>query len=72
MTQVQSTLYKLDSRTLAWSSRMFHEMFSMPQPSGITVDGNTGDVEGTEDKPIFVPNVNEPEFDIFVAQSYGM
>lgn len=40
-------------------------MFSMPQA------GVSEDREGTETKPVHLPNVAEPEFDIFVSQAYG-
>ena len=44
---------------------MFSEMLSMPQA------GASEDWEGTETKPVYLPNVAEPEFDIFVLQAYG-
>jgi hypothetical protein len=47
---------------------MFEHMFSMPQPSV----SNAADADGTEERPIHIPNAAEPEFDLFVSQSYGM
>jgi hypothetical protein len=62
---VNETLYFLDAKTLSRTSVMFQEMFHMPMGRGI--DG----LEGTDEKPIVIPEVEEAEFDLFVAQAYG-
>jgi hypothetical protein len=62
-------LYKLDSKTLKQHSGMFRQMFAMPPAP---VSPHSGQAEGaSEDNPIVLLGVKEPEFDVFVSQVYG-
>ena len=42
---------------------MFKEMLTMPV--------GEDSVDGTEKCPIYIPDVEVPEFDLFVSQAYG-
>ncbi|KAH9941605.1 uncharacterized protein BXZ73DRAFT_74824 [Epithele typhae] len=65
--QVGVQLFKVPRQKFEGGSRVFRDMFSLPQPSHLAVDGPLRSAEGTsEDHPLVLEGIDETEFCAFL------